>query len=599
VQWFSGSLGIDETAKGKLSTSAVAEGFSLNNVFTPPVNLSANGVMRVRGSRRYWEIQNGVLTTVLQPGGNNPANLNIALERQPNNGYKIKFVTTNQYLHLEENGTLSTRLVPNLDPSMYEFNIIEVETKLYKIQSRWNDLFLMAAFDVVNGVVQQGVRCAPNADDDYWLFELRDAYTPEMGEDLSGEWFMRNRGSDRYFGSTDNGMRIATVETPVSWVIKPRYNNQYQILTRNGQQKLVFTGGSFRLAALDAQGEDRFRINRMANQEYSILLPQGNGMLYEFFDVNLSLTNFLITIGAPLSIEDAVFMFSRTATGDVPAPVFNSAVMLRSRATHLNWAVVPGRNNISLVTDNQSNLGTRFVFRYRRGGEYEIWSQGTSKRYSINPGGLLVDDMISGNSRVVISRTGPDFIIRESRSNWFLSDQLRFASGEALNTVCAFNESASEERTWLISASLPVVSWQNDLTGNYEIRVAGNNRTFKSSGNVITTSTGETARLYLRRMADGKYEIWNTLNGQKCSNNTSNLSTPASPGRLNPFEFLPAGENQYRIINGLSNLLRENTMSGQTTGMFANVLQTSPPTYQLRFHSGGNSSIDRFILKKL
>ncbi len=593
VQLRCNNSSVDEITMGNLSTSSTAETFRLGTAYTPPANVSLKGFLMVRASGRYWSLSmNGRPEAVWQ--SNNENALNFVLEPQPDNAYKIKHTATNQYFYVTSNGELSIAPAAGISPQAYLFNLVEQSAFAYKIQSRQNNLFLSAVFNASGNSMEQPIRCVTNANDDYAIFELKETLVPNLGEELSGKWFMRFNGSERYLSDLENGNRIASNNLPFSWVLKPRANQEFEILSANGQRKLALVNGSvFRTVEAGIvvpNRADRFKIIRLGNF-YQISTAQTNQILFERFEVDLGPLNYLAQISANPAPEDAQLVFSRQATGTAPDPLFPTGVMLQSQATQLNWMIEPGKTNVALGQNGQGNLNSRFVFRYRRGGMYEIWNQGTRMRCQITNGQLFSSTNTA--TLVTFETAGANYLIKVNSLNQYLADQLIFEPNAA-SVVKTNNNAADLEKFWRIMPIAPPVDFSNNLTGTYEIRVSGSNRKLRLQNNEITSGTTNPARFYLRRLVSGNYEIWHPASSKICSisNNTLVTSNPGSSS----FHFMlqPASATDYRIfaINGTR--LTETFSMNAGTGFSFNI------TYQLRFSNMGSTNlIDKFIFTKL
>lgn len=581
-----------EVSMGNLSTASAAQSFNLSATYTPPSNVSLNGFLVVRGSRRYCSVAaDGSLGAVWQ--SNNPGSLKFILEPQPNNAYKIKHIATNQYLYVTANGGLGSVPSSGVSPQAYLFNLVEQSAFAYRIQSRLNNLFLSEIFGSGAGAANS-VRCVSNANDDYLIFELKDTYVPNQGEDISGAWFMRFQGSERYLSEMQSGTRIASDNMPVSWLVKPRSNQEFELLTADGQRKLAFTVlAGFHTVGVNASvpGEgDRFKITRSGDL-FEIRKALGNQLLFEQFDVNLGALNYLVRAGNSPAMDDARLEFSRQPKGNSPNPIFSTPVILQSQATNLNWVVEPGKSNVTLAQNGQNNLNTRFVFRYRRGGLYEVWNQGTGQRYQLNSSQL----MAGGNAGtvVVLEPSGTNYLIKIQSNNQYLADQLLF--NPTPSAVVSPNNNASDaEKLWRIGGTMPDVNFTNDLSGTYGIRVSGTSRRLRVQNNEIRSGTSDAARFYLRRLASGNYEIWQLISNSRCGISNNNF-VPSSPnGPSFHFTLQPVTASEFRIfaINGTR--LTETSSPVAGTGIFSN------PVYQLRFSNMGSTNlIDKFIFTKL
>jgi len=419
-------------------------------------------------------------------------------------------------------------------------------------------------------------------------FRLSSTFTPII--DVSGLYHLKVQGSNRHLFM--DGITLTTTwernDASVQFLIEKQANNAFRIKSlANNQYLHLNPGGGYSTDVVTNLAQHNYEFNFVEETAgvYKIQCRANGQYLYEFFDLQFGSKHRQILSSMDQNSDYNFFLLEKTHT-TLPTEI-NGAYFVRTKGSELYW------NETGMLTTATGQ--TRWIFKPRVGGTFEIWNSTTQKRlHSMPQGGFSSADMAGlaeESYRFVLIANGADYLIRCQGNGAALFEDFDPGRSVQPNPVLSANGPKGDDGLFTLSSTFtppPTPLFNTPMT----IRNVGSEGTFTSQiGGIFTNTYGlpntDALRFTLRWRSGGFYELWSIATKQRLCLSPNGLATTGMTNDHYLFRLI-ADNGVYQIQCKANNqFLTESVSLYQSTV----IIITGSPTIQ------GNDS--RFTISQI
>ncbi len=358
-------------------------------------------------------------------------------------------------------------------------------------------------------------------------FRLSSTFTPIM--DVSGQYHLKVQGSNRHVFMDGNTLSTTwdRNDASVQFLIEKQANNAFRIKSLANNQYLHFnTSGGYSTDVVTNLAQSNYEFNFVEEPAgvYKIQCRANSQYLYEFFDLQFGPRHRQILSSMDLNSDYNFFLLEKTHTPLPPTEV-NGAYFVRTKGSELLW------NEAGTLT---TGIGqTKWIFKPRVGGIFEIWNGTTLKRlHSLPQGGFSSADMeglAEDNYRFVLIPTGNSYRIECKGTGASLFEDYNPTILAQNQVVNGTNNQTGDNGLFQLSTT-----FTPPTTPLFNVPVVIINR---GSEGVLTSQNGgsfnptfglpdmNALRFRLRWQSGGLYELWNMETKQRLCLTPNGLAT--------------------------------------------------------------------------
>lgn len=381
-------------------------------------------------------------------------------------------------------------------------------------------------------------------------FRLSSTFTPII--DVSGQYHLKVQGSNRHV-FTDGNTLSTTWErndASVQFLIEKQTNGAFRIKSlANNQYLHLNSSGGYSTEVVQNLASRNYEFNFVEESAdvYKIQCRANSQYLYEFFDLQFGSKHRQILSSMNQNSDYNFFLLEKTHT-TLPTEI-NGAYFVRTKGSELYW----NETNGSPLTTRDTGQ-TKWIFKPRAGGTFEIWNGTTFKRlHSLPQGGFSSTDMeglTEDNYRFVLINTDNSYRIECKGTGGSLFEDYNPTILAQYQVVKGTNNPTGDNGLFQLSTT-----FTPPTTPLFNVPVVITN---KGSEGVLTSQNGgsfnptfglpdrNALRFRLRWQSGGFYELWNLETKQRICLTPNGLAATGATNDYYLFRLI-ADNGAYQI----------------------------------------------------
>ncbi|MEY3239226.1 MAG: hypothetical protein RIR11_664, partial [Bacteroidota bacterium] len=481
---------------------------------TPPTDISGDYVIQIPANGKHL-VAAGTNRVVTDWPATDNNSIHFVVKRRGSGLYEIWGKERGQRIRPNNYASIFNPLIEFIPDQTA--NSSDENQYLYTFERQIDGTFRIKN-DAVGYWVENGQSFIGNAGGTNNTFVLTSTFKPIM--DVSGRYHFKVQGSNRHV-FTDGNTLSTTWErndASVQFLIEKQANGAFRIKSSASNQFLhLNSSGGYSTDVVPnlAQNNYEFNIVEESTDVYKIQCRANSQYLYEFFDLQFGPRHRQILSSMNQNSDYNFFLLEKTHT-PLPMPEINGAYFVRTKGSELHW------NEAGVLTTG--TVQTRWIFKPRVGGTFEIWNGSTRKRlHSLPQGGFSSADMAGlseDNYRFVMIPIGNSYRIECKGTGASLFENYDPARSAQNQVVNGTTNPTGDNGLFQFSTT-----FTPPTTPLFSVPVVIINR---GSEGVLTSLTGgsfnptlglpemtNALRFTLRWQSGGFYELWSVATKQR------------------------------------------------------------------------------------